>query len=71
MIKWKWFIVEGVILFILGIFAVARPGLAAVAVEQVLAWLLIFGGAFSFFGGVTANSVPRVGWKALLLSDEI
>ena len=60
MIKWKWFIVEGVILFILGIFAVARPGLAAVAVEQVLAWLLIFGGAFSIFGGVTAQTGPRV-----------
>jgi len=59
MIKWKWFIVEGAILFILGIFAVARPGLAAVAVEQVLAWLLIFGGAFSLFGGVTAQTGPR------------
>lgn len=57
--KWKWCIGEGVVLFILGIFAIAKPGLAAIAVEQVFAWLLIIGGAFSLFGGLTSQTGPR------------
>mgnify|MGYP004001324783 CR=1 FL=1 len=60
MITWKWFIVEGILLFILGIFAIAQPEIATLTVVELLAWLLIFVGAFSLFGGVTSRSGPRV-----------
>jgi len=59
MIKWKWFIVEGILLFIVGFFAVARPGIAAEALVELFGWLLIFLGAVSLFGGVTSQSGPR------------
>ncbi len=59
MIKWKWFIVEGILLFIVGIFAVARPGIAAEALVELFGWLLVFLGAVSLFGGVTSQSGPR------------
>ena len=55
MIKWKWFIVEGILLFLLGIFAIARPGIAAEALVELFGWLLIFLGALSLFGGVTSQ----------------
>ena len=54
MIKWKWFIVEGILLLLLGIFAIARPGIAAEALVQLFGWLFIFLGTFShvMFGGL-------------------
>lgn len=59
MIKWKWFIVEGILLLLLGIFAIARPGIAAEALVQLFGWLFIFLGTFSLFGGMTSQSGPR------------
>jgi uncharacterized membrane protein HdeD (DUF308 family) len=59
MINWKWFIVEGILLILLGIFAIARPGIAAEAIVELFGWLLIFLGVFSFIGGVTSQSGPR------------
>ena len=48
MINWKWFIVEGILLILLGIFAIARPGIAAEAIVELFGWLLIFLGVFFF-----------------------
>ncbi|HIB01518.1 MAG TPA: hypothetical protein EYO31_06500 [Phycisphaerales bacterium] len=59
MIKWKWFFVEGFILFLLGIFAIARPGIAAEALVELFGWLLIFLGVLSVLGGATSQSGPR------------
>ena len=59
MINWKWFIVEGILLILLGIFAIARPGIAAEAIVELFGWLLIFLGVISFIGGVTSQSGPR------------
>ena len=60
MIKWKWFIVEGILLCVFGIFAIAQPEIAAVALEQLLGWLLVFVGGLAILGGVTAQAGPRV-----------
>ncbi len=59
MINWKWCIVEGIILFILGICAIARPGVAAEALVMLFGWLFIFFGVFSFFGGITSQTGAR------------
>ena len=56
MINWKWCTVEGILLFILGIFAISRPGVAAEAFVTLFGWLLIFFGAISLFGGVTSQT---------------
>jgi uncharacterized membrane protein HdeD (DUF308 family) len=59
MIKWKWFIVEGLVLFGLGILAIARPGIAVEAVISFFGWLLLVIGVVTLFGGVTSASQPR------------
>jgi uncharacterized membrane protein HdeD (DUF308 family) len=59
MINWKWFIVEGVVLFVLGILAIASPGIAAEAIVMFIGWLLLFAGCFAILGGVTSQSGPR------------
>ena len=59
MINWKWFIVEGIFLIVLGVFAIARPGIAAEAVVLFLGWLLLLFGGVSLLGGLTSQSGPR------------
>ena len=59
MIKYKWFIVEGIALFILGILAIARPGVAAEAIVTLLGWLLLFCGGFALLGCATLQTGPR------------
>jgi uncharacterized membrane protein HdeD (DUF308 family) len=59
MIKWKWFIVEGIVLLALGFFAIARPGIAAEAIVELVGWLLLFVGGIALFGGMTSQSGPR------------
>lgn len=59
MINWKWFIVEGLILFVLGVLAIARPGIAAEAVIIFLGWLLLIVGGVSLLGGLSTQSGPR------------
>lgn len=57
--NWKWFIVEGIVLMALGIFAIARPGIAAEAIVSLMGWLLLFVGCIALFGGITSQSGPR------------
>jgi uncharacterized membrane protein HdeD (DUF308 family) len=56
---WKWFIVEGIILFVLGILAIARPGVAAEAIVMFIGWLLLFVGCVALLGGATSQAGPR------------
>ena len=54
MIKWKWFIVEGIALFLLGILAITRPGIAVEAIVTFFGWLLLFVGGIALFGGLSS-----------------
>ena len=60
MIKWKWCIVEGVLLFVLGILAISHPQEAALTIVDLLGWLLLVLGCFALVGGITAQAGPRV-----------
>ena len=60
MITWKWFIVEGILLFVLGFFAITQPEIATLALVDLLGWLLLCMGIFALFGGVTSQASPRV-----------
>ncbi len=42
--NWKSYCLQGVLLFILGILAVATPLFATLAIEILLGWLILFGG---------------------------
>lgn len=59
MINWKWFVVEGCILVGLGVFAIARPGIAAEAIAMLVGWLLVLSGFIALLGGISNQVGPR------------
>lgn len=59
-------IVWGVLLIVLGILAVASPLLAAVAVNVVIAWLLILAGVVHLIVAFHAHGAGSLIWKLLV-----
>lgn len=57
--NWKWFCIEGIVLLILGMFAILQPSIAAEAIAMMIGWLLVFSGLFALIGGVSHQSGPR------------
>jgi uncharacterized membrane protein HdeD (DUF308 family) len=62
-----WYMVYGIVLIALGLFAIAMPYVATMAVELTVGWLLVIGGVFgliaSFSGG---QSTPGFWWNLLV-----
>jgi uncharacterized membrane protein HdeD (DUF308 family) len=62
-----WFVIYGVLVIALGIFSIAAPMIATLAVALTLGWLLLLGGAFGlvavFSGG---RSVPGFWWNLVI-----
>jgi len=61
-----WSIVWGVLLILLGMLAVGSPFLAAVAVNAVLGWLIVFAGIVHVIFAFHAKGVGSVLWKLLV-----
>jgi uncharacterized membrane protein HdeD (DUF308 family) len=61
-----WSIVWGVLLILFGVLAIGSPLLAAVAVNAVIAWLIIFAGAVHLAVAFYAHSAGSVVWKVLV-----
>jgi uncharacterized membrane protein HdeD (DUF308 family) len=61
-----WFIVYGVLLVVLGIVAILLPGLATLAVELMVGWLLLFGGAVGLVAVISSGrSAPGFWWELI------
>lgn len=62
-----WYMIYGAIMIALGLFAIAMPYVATMAVELTVGWLLIIGGVFgliaTFSGG---QSTPGFWWSLLV-----
>lgn len=62
-----WYMIYGLILIALGLFAIAMPYVATMAVELTVGWLLVIGGVLgliaSFSGG---QSAPGFWWNLLI-----
>lgn len=62
-----WYMIYGLILIALGLFAIAMPYVATMAVELTVGWLLVIGGVLgliaSFSGG---QSTPGFWWNLLI-----
>lgn len=59
-----WFIVYGIIMILLGLFAIAAPGVATLAVTLMIGWLLLIGGAFGLFAVISGGtSAPGFLWN--------
>ena len=61
-----WSILCGVLLILLGMFAVASPALAAVAVNAVIAWLVVLAGVVHLFLAFHAHRAGSLLWKLVV-----
>jgi uncharacterized membrane protein HdeD (DUF308 family) len=61
-----WSIVWGVLLIIFGMFAIGSPFLAAVAVNAVIAWLIVFAGVIHLVLAFHAHGAGSLIWKLLV-----
>jgi uncharacterized membrane protein HdeD (DUF308 family) len=64
---WRLFTVQGVLLVILGMIAVALPQLAAIATSAFIGWLLFFSGIFRAVSLIQSTRAPGY-WSSLLLA---
>jgi uncharacterized membrane protein HdeD (DUF308 family) len=60
---WKAFLVQGVVLIVLGLLAVALPMLSTLAVEILIGWLFIVGGSMRVASLVRNKHLPGYGWS--------
>jgi uncharacterized membrane protein HdeD (DUF308 family) len=59
-----WFIVYGVLMVLLGLFAIAAPGIATLTVTLMVGWLLLIGGGFGLFAVISSGrSAPGFWWN--------
>jgi len=63
-----WFIVYGIVMVALGLFAIAAPNIATLAVGLMVGWLLLFGGAFGLFAVMSSGQRAPGFWWHLLTS---
>jgi uncharacterized membrane protein HdeD (DUF308 family) len=62
---WVLFLIQGVIMIILGILAVGEPMVATIAVTLFAGWLFLFSGIVGLAGIFTARQVPGFWWALI------
>lgn len=60
---WRAFLIEGIILVILGIAAIALPPLAGLATTIVLGWLFLIGGVVGLVATFNQRNAPGFWWS--------
>ncbi len=60
---WKLALIQGAILAILGLLAVAMPFFSTLAVEVLIGWLFLFGGVLRAVSLVRAKHIPGYWWS--------
>jgi uncharacterized membrane protein HdeD (DUF308 family) len=63
--NWKWFLAEGVILLLLGIFAVVAPFVAGVATTLFVGWLFLLAGVAGLVFTYQERAAPGFWWALL------
>jgi uncharacterized membrane protein HdeD (DUF308 family) len=62
---WKFFLIEGIVLLILGAIAVGVPPVATVAVELFVGWLILLSGVLGLVMTFQTRGSPGFGWSLL------
>lgn len=62
---WKLFLIEGIVLLILGLAAVAIPPLATLAVEILFGWVFLASGVAGLVTTFMMRGAPGFGWSLL------
>jgi uncharacterized membrane protein HdeD (DUF308 family) len=60
-----WFIVEGLLLIVLGVLAAVLPGIAGVAASVVFGWILILAGLFGLASLLGARRHAHLAWSLI------
>jgi uncharacterized membrane protein HdeD (DUF308 family) len=64
-LHWRAFLIEGIVLFVLGLFAIVLPNVATLAVEVFIGWVLLLSGVVGLFSTFRMRSAPGFGWSLL------
>lgn len=62
---WKFFLIEGIVLLLLGALAVCVPPVATVAVEVLIGWLILMSGVLGLVMTFQTRGSPGFGWSLL------
>src|SRR5580698_2965244 len=62
---WRWFLIEGIVLLLLGFAAIAIPPLATFAVEILIGWLLLASGVVGLITTLRMRRAPGFWWSLL------
>jgi uncharacterized membrane protein HdeD (DUF308 family) len=62
---WKFFLIEGLVLVILGMVAVCVPPLATVTVELLIGWLILLSGVLGLVMTFQTRGSPGFAWSLL------
>ena len=64
-LHWRAFLIEGIVLFVLGLFAIVIPVVATIAVEIFIGWVLLLSGVVGLISTFRMRSTPGFGWSLL------
>ena len=62
---WVLFLIQGIIMIVLGVLAIGEPMVASIAVTLFAGWLFLFSGIVGLAGVFTARRVPGFWWGLL------
>lgn len=62
---WRLFLIEGVLLVILGTLAIVVPNVATLAAAILIGWLLLLSGVIGLIATLRMRSAPGFGWSLL------
>jgi uncharacterized membrane protein HdeD (DUF308 family) len=61
--RWKLFFLQGAVIAILGLLAIAMPLVSTLAVEFIFGWLFLIGGVLRTFVLLTSRHLPGYWWS--------
>ena len=64
-LHWRAFLIEGIVLFLLGLFAIVVPNVATIAVEVLIGWVLLLSGVVGLISTFRMRGAPGFGWSLL------
>jgi uncharacterized membrane protein HdeD (DUF308 family) len=62
---WRLFVVEGLVMIVLGAAAIIVPSLASLAISVFLGWLFLIGGCVSLVTTIVSRHAPGFWWSLL------
>ncbi len=60
---WRLFLIEGILLLVLGVAAIFVPPVATIAVEIVIGWVLLLSGVFGLISTFRMRQAPGFWWS--------